>query len=158
MPNISLIGFDVHKIVRNRDKKVKGLFIGGVLVDERYRFLAHSDGDILIHAIIDSISSYITGKDIGQLFPDNNEMYKNCPSEKLLEKFIELVKEKYIVTTIDAILIIDKVKIAPIKDKIVDNLKKFFPKASINIKGKRTEGAFKRNYGYCWVVSTMECI
>jgi len=158
MQNISLIGFDVHKIVKRIGKKVKGLYIGGVLVDEKHRFLANSDGDILIHSIIDAISSYAIGKDIGQLFPDSDKMYKNYSSEKLLEKTLSLIGQKYKIINIDIVLIIDKVKIAPIKDKIIKNLQKSFPNAKINIKGKRTEGGFKKNYGYCWVICNLECI
>lgn len=158
MQNISLMGFDLHKIVKNTGRKVKGLYIGGVLVDGRHKFLAHSDGDILIHAIIDAISSYTIGKDIGQLFPDSEKMYKNYPSEKLLEKTLSLIDQRYKILYIDAVIVIDKIKIAPIKDKVVENLKKSFPDAKINIKGKRTEGGFKKNYGYCWVICNIECI
>ncbi len=157
MPNISLIGFDVHKIVRNKGREIKGLLIGGVVAEEKYRFLAHSDGDILIHAMIDSISSYITGKDIGQLFPDNNNMYKNYSSEKLLEKLINLIDKEYKVVVIDAIIVIDIVKISLLKEKIVQNLQKYFPEAKIIIKGKRTETGLKKNYGYCWAICNIEC-
>lgn len=173
MQSIALIGFDVHKIVKtcivkeivkklnkksnkkkdeNINKNADGLYIGGVLVDEKTKFKAHSDGDILIHAIIDAISSYAIGKDIGQLFPDNINMYKNYPSEKLLEKTIELIGNNLNILSIDAVIIIDRIKIAPIKDKIIENLQKYFPQTKIIVKGKRTEGAFKKNFGYCWVI------
>lgn len=157
MPNISLIGFDVHKIVRNKGREIKGLFLGGIVTEEKYRFLAHSDGDILIHAIIDALSSYTIGKDIGELFPDNDLMYKNYPSEKLLEKLISLIDKEYRILAIDAIIVVDIVKISLLKEKIIQNLQKYFPETKIRIKGKRTEGGLKKNYGYCWVVCNIEC-
>ncbi|MFN3412035.1 MAG: 2-C-methyl-D-erythritol 2,4-cyclodiphosphate synthase [Exilispira sp.] len=155
-PIVSLMGFDIHKIVKNNKKEIAGLFIGGILVDKKHRFLAHSDGDILIHAIIDAISSYVSGKDIGQLFPDNDPMYKNYSSEKLLEKLIGLINNNYTITSIDASIIIEKFKIAPLKQQIINNLQKYFPQAIITIKGKRTEGGFKKNYGYCWILCNIK--
>lgn len=157
MPNISLIGFDVHKIVRNMGREVKGLLIGGVVVEEKYRFLAHSDGDILIHAIIDALSTYTIGKDIGELFPDNDSMYKNNSSVLLLKKVLEMIDNRFIVSSIDTVIVIDKVKISPIKEQIISNLQNYFNNCNITIKGKRTEGGFKKNYGYCWAICNIEC-
>lgn len=166
MSNISLIGFDLHRIKRLKRKgflkilykknKIGGLYIGGVLVDKEHIFMAHSDGDILIHAIIDAIAPYTLGKDIGQLFPDSDIMYKNYSSISLLENTLNKINGRYKVKSIDGVIVIDKIKISIIKEKIIDNLKSYFPDAIINIKGKRTEGGFNKNYGYCWVTCTIE--
>lgn len=153
---VCLMGFDLHKIVKNNKREIDGLFIGGILVDKKHRFHAYSDGDILIHAIIDAISSYILRKDIGQLFPDNDPMYKNYSSEKLLKELLRLIDKNYTIISIDAIIVIEKFKIAPLKHQIINNLQKYFPQAIITIKGKRTEGGFKKNYGYCWILCNIK--
>ncbi len=174
MKYISLIGFDTHKIKKIKSfpfflgsifKKLKlfkseypGLYIGGVLVTQKYRFIANSDGDILIHSIIDALAPYFLNKDIGQLFPDNNDMYKNYSSVFLLTEFLKKIDVEYKIISIDIVIVIDKVKIAPIKEKIIENLQKFFPEAKIILKGKRTEGGFNKNYAYCWVSCTIECV
>ncbi len=175
MNQISLIGFDSHRIKRNLkinflsqlnkklDKNsvnnpIEGLYIGGILTEKKYKFVANSDGDLLIHAIIDSLSSYTIGKDIGQLFPDDISLYKNYSSILLLEQFIKKLPDKYRVKSIDAIIVIDVIKIALIKEEIISNLQNYFPEAKITIKGKRTEGGFKKNYAYCWVCCNLECV
>ena len=77
------IGYDVHRLEYNHK-----LILGGVLIPHEKGLIAHSDGDCLIHAIIDSILGAAGLYDIGTYFPDNNEKFKNISS-------LELLKETY---------------------------------------------------------------
>ena len=165
------LGFDSHRIIDNCKiytenmnipdsiDMISGLMIGGICVDKDKRFMANSDGDILIHSIIDSLAPTILKKDIGELFPDSTNMYKNYPSEKLLKHMIEKIEGenvKYRIHSLDCVIVIDSVKITNFKDQIIQNLQRFFPQTSIALKGKRTEGSLLSDFGYCWVVSLIE--
>ena len=74
------IGYDIHKLVEDRD-----LIIGGVKIPYEKGLLGHSDADVLIHAIIDALLGALALPDIGTLFPDTDEKYKGADSTKLLE-------------------------------------------------------------------------
>lgn len=103
------IGFDAHKFESNRK-----LIVGGVEIPYEFGLAGHSDADVLIHAIIDSIAGVSLGKDIGNLFPDTDMAYKNIDSKILLEKTCKLVAEKgYTISNIDAEIIAQKPKFAP---------------------------------------------
>lgn len=94
-------GYDVHKFAENRE-----LIIGGVNIDSPFGLLGHSDADVLIHAIIDSLLGAAALGDIGTLFPDNDEKYKNIDSLKLLEKVCNILAWKnYKICNIDSIVI-----------------------------------------------------
>jgi len=75
------IGYDSHKFVEGRK-----LFLGGVEIPCGYGLLAHSDGDVLIHALIDAILGALNLGDIGMFFPDTDPHYKDIRSTILLQK------------------------------------------------------------------------
>ncbi|MFA6635315.1 MAG: 2-C-methyl-D-erythritol 2,4-cyclodiphosphate synthase, partial [Bacteroidales bacterium] len=79
------IGYDIHRLVKN-----KKLILGGVEIYYKYGCRAHSDGDVLIHAIIDAMLGAINLGDIGSHFPDNDPAYKDIASVELLKKTIEI--------------------------------------------------------------------
>ncbi len=131
------IGYDVHRLVENRD-----LIIGGVKIDFPLGLLGHSDADILLHAIIDALLSAANLGDIGKLFPDNDQSIKGISSLVLLEKVAEkLSKNQVSIINIDSVVICDKPKLLPyideMKDKIGGILK--IRKDQIGIKGKTSE-------------------
>lgn len=108
------IGFDAHKFESNRQ-----LIVGGVEIPFEFGLAGHSDADVLIHAIIDSISGVALGKDIGNLFPDNDMAYKDIDSKILLEKTCKLIWDKgYSISNIDAEIIAQKPKFAPFIPKM----------------------------------------
>ena len=74
------IGYDIHRLEENRK-----LYLGGIEIPFHKGLIGHSDGDVLIHAIIDAILGALGEKDIGQLFPDTDPEYKGISSLKLLE-------------------------------------------------------------------------
>ena len=102
------IGYDVHKLVEGRK-----LILGGVEIPHKLGLEAHSDGDVLIHAIIDAILGAATLGDIGQHFPGTPE-FKDISSVELLKRILVLVKAKgYSIGNIDSIVVAQKPKLAP---------------------------------------------
>ena len=103
------IGFDVHDFIENRP-----LIIGGVTIPYHLGLNGHSDADVLIHSIIDSIVGATLGKDIGSIFPDNDQQYKNIDSKILLEKSYQLLTEAgYQISNIDSTIIAQLPKLSP---------------------------------------------
>ena len=103
------LGYDVHKLVENRK-----LIIGGVEIQHDKGLLGHSDADVLVHAIMDSMLGALALGDIGKHFPDNSEDFKDADSIKLLEFVYNLIREKgYKIGNIDATIIAQSPKMAP---------------------------------------------
>jgi 2-C-methyl-D-erythritol 2,4-cyclodiphosphate synthase len=131
------IGYDLHRI-----EEGNSLYIGGIKVSDSLRFVAHSDGDVLIHALIDSLLGAVGEKDIGEHFPDTDDRYKNIRSTVLLEKTAALLKEKNVeIMNIDSVIIAEKPKISPFKDEIRDLVAAILgiPRGDFNIKAKTKE-------------------
>ena len=102
------IGYDVHKLAAGRK-----LILGGVEIEHKLGLEAHSDGDVLIHAIIDALLGAATLGDIGQHFPGTPE-FKDISSVKLLERVLALVAAKgYSIGNVDSIIVAQKPKLAP---------------------------------------------
>jgi 2-C-methyl-D-erythritol 2,4-cyclodiphosphate synthase len=132
------IGYDIHRI----RKGSRGLYLGGINVSSDLEFVAHSDGDVLIHALIDSLLGAMGEKDIGEYFPDDDVSYKDIKSEILLEKSSEILKRNnFEVINIDCVIIMEIPKISPFKDKIKENIASILsiPKQDFNIKAKTKE-------------------
>lgn len=103
------IGFDAHKFETGRK-----LIIGGVEIPYEKGLAGHSDADVLIHSIIDSLAGPILGKDVGNLFPDSDATYKNIDSKILLTKTVELIKENnWKISHVDSEIIAQEPKMAP---------------------------------------------
>ena len=113
-------GFDLHRLVEGRD-----LILGGVKIEHSKGLLGHSDADVLIHAIIDSLLGALCLGDIGQHFPDTDEKYKGANSVELLKKVLELVKnEGYEIVNIDSTIQAQEPKLMPYIISIRENLAK----------------------------------
>lgn len=103
------MGYDVHKLVKNRD-----LILGGVKIPYELGLLGHSDADVLLHAIMDSLLGASALGDIGKHFPDTDQKYKGISSIELLKHVGKLLTEhNYIIGNIDATIIAQKPKMAP---------------------------------------------
>ncbi len=103
------MGYDVHKLVPDRD-----LILGGVKIPYELGLLGHSDADCLTHAIMDSLLGAAAKGDIGKHFPDTDERYKGADSIELLKHVKDIIdKENYIIGNIDATIIAQKPKMAP---------------------------------------------
>ena len=111
-------GYDVHKLVENRK-----LIIGGVEIPYEKGLLGHSDADVLLHAIGDSLMGAAALGDIGCLFPDNDPKFKDADSLVLLSEVASLLKSKgYSIVNIDATLIAQKPKMRPYIDEMRRNI------------------------------------
>ncbi|WP_130807999.1 2-C-methyl-D-erythritol 2,4-cyclodiphosphate synthase [Senegalia massiliensis] len=131
------IGYDVHKLVKNRD-----LIVGGVKIEHEKGLLGHSDADVLTHAIMDSILGALSLGDIGKHFPDTNSEFKDASSISLLKKVYDSMYDKgYIIGNIDAVIVAQRPKMAPyiidMRKVISDTLKTSID--NINIKATTTE-------------------
>ena len=113
------IGFDIHRLVEKRP-----LYLGGVVIPYHKGLLGHSDGDCLIHAIIDALLGAMGEKDIGQRFPDADIRFKNIRSTLLLGRVAEMMFEegKARIGNIDSVVIAEKPRLAPHIPKMKDVL------------------------------------
>lgn len=111
-------GYDVHRFAQNRK-----LVLGGVTIPYELGLLGHSDADVLLHAVCDSLLGAAALGDIGKHFPDNDASFKNIDSRILLRKTVELIKEKcYTISNIDATVIAQKPKLAPFIEQMIFNI------------------------------------
>ena len=102
-------GYDVHALVQNRD-----LILGGVTIPFEKGLMGHSDADVLLHAICDSLLGALALGDIGKYFPDTDEQYKGVDSRVLLFRTAELIREKgWQIGNIDATVIAQAPRLAP---------------------------------------------
>lgn len=102
-------GYDIHKLTTGRD-----LIIGGVKITHEKGLLGHSDADVLIHAIIDSLLGALALSDIGTLFPDTDPLYKDADSAELLVHVFKLIKQKgYEIVNLDSNIIAQQPKMMP---------------------------------------------
>ena len=132
------MGYDVHKLVENRD-----LILGGVTIPYEKGLLGHSDADVLLHAIMDALLGAAALGDIGKHFPDSDDKYKGISSIKLLEHVAKLLDEnQYIIENIDATIIAQKPKMRPYIDQMHENIAEALNITieQVNVKATTEEG------------------
>jgi len=131
------IGFDVHRLIKN-----KKLYLGGIKIPFHSGLKGHSDGDVILHSIIDALLGAMRKKDIGTFFPDNKNKFKNIRSPKMLKPIVEnLNKNNFYINNIDINLICEQPKVSNYRDKIINSLSNLLSldKNLINLKGKTVE-------------------
>ena len=131
-------GYDIHPLESGRK-----LYIGGVEVPFDKGAVGHSDGDVLIHAICDALLGAVGFGDIGKLFPDTDDKYKNARSEIFLKKVGEILREnKCKVINIDSTVVLEKPKIAQFTDKMREKIASVLEiePNRVSVKAKRNEG------------------
>ncbi|MBN1898663.1 MAG: 2-C-methyl-D-erythritol 4-phosphate cytidylyltransferase [Spirochaetes bacterium] len=136
-------GFDVHPLVKGRT-----LYLGGIKIPSLKGLKGHSDGDVVIHAIIDALLGACGMPDIGMLFPDTDKKYKNISSLLLLESVIKKIEQDgFRIVNVDTVIIADRPKISFFKSKMIKKLSAVMniSPRQVNIKGKRTEGVVFKN-------------
>lgn len=132
------LGYDVHKLVPNRD-----LIIGGVKIPHTLGLLGHSDADVLIHAIMDSLLGAAALGDIGNHFPDTDAEFKGISSIKLLNEVRELLsKNNYKIENIDSTIIAQRPKMSPYITSMRENISEALRISidQINVKATTEEG------------------
>jgi len=130
-------GFDVHRFEEGRE-----LFLGGILIENHIGLSGHSDADVLIHAVIDALLGAAAIGDIGELFPDTDNTFKNIRSTILLEKVVsELDSRGWQIVNVDSTVICETPKISRYKFQIREKLAEIMriPLDCIMVKGKTTE-------------------
>jgi len=131
------IGFDIHRLIK--DKK---LYLGGIKVPYHSGLKGHSDGDVILHSIIDALLGAMRKKDIGTFFPDNKDRFKNIRSPKMLKPIIEILnKNNFYINNLDINLICEQPKVSKFRAQIINSLSNLLnlDKDLINLKGKTVE-------------------
>lgn len=132
------MGYDVHKLVENRE-----LILGGVTIPHTLGLLGHSDADVLVHAIMDALLGAAALGDIGKHFPDTDPQYKGISSIRLLEHVASLLAEHgYLVENIDATIIAQRPKMRPYIEEMERNIASALNISidQINVKATTEEG------------------
>ena len=131
-------GYDVHRLTENRK-----LILGGVTIPYEKGLLGHSDADVLLHAVSDSLLGAAALGDIGKHFPDTDLQYKGADSRVLLRQVVTLIKERgYVVGNIDATVIAQRPKLASYIGKMIENIAMDcnVDKDAVNVKATTEEG------------------
>ena len=130
-------GIDIHQFEKN-----KQMVLGGVKIASDFGFKAHSDGDVLIHSVIDSLLGACGAGDIGEFFPDTDPKYKGADSKILLEQIVKFISNVgYEIINIDLTILAEKPKINPYKKNIAATMAKLLniQQQKINIKATTSE-------------------
>jgi len=132
------IGYDIHRLVKGRE-----FILGGVRIPHSKGPLGHSDGDALLHALTDAVLGAAGLSDIGSLFPDKDPKWKGASSSEFLRAAILIVRKKgFVVSNVDAVVLVEEPKIGPYRDKIKKHLAALLgvKPEDVGLKGKTMEG------------------
>ncbi len=132
------VGYDSHRLVEGRP-----LILGGLTIPFDRGLLGHSDGDALLHAIIDALLGAVAAGDIGFRFPDTDEKNRDASSIDMLVETAEIVRSYgYEVSNIDAVVIAEKPRLTPYIEKIRGNIAFALgvDPSIVSVKGKTAEG------------------
>jgi 2-C-methyl-D-erythritol 2,4-cyclodiphosphate synthase len=132
------LGYDCHRFEAGRR-----LILGGVEVQHSHGLAGHSDADVLTHAIIDALLGAAALGDIGQHFPDTDERYRDADSLELLRSTVELLSGSgYEVVNVDVTLIIERPRVAPLRERIRTSLAQALGVEldQVSVKATRGEG------------------
>jgi len=141
------IGYDIHRLAEG-----ESMIIGGVELVSELGTVAHSDGDVMLHAIMDALLGAASLGDIGEHFPDTDPKFKNANSAVLLDFVCKLLSERnFYIVNIDTTLILEKPKIKKYKERMKHNIAKFcnISDECVNIKATTNEliGSIGRSEG-----------
>jgi len=131
------LGFDVHRLEKN-----KKLYLGGARIPFHSGLKGHSDGDVILHSIIDALLGAMRKKDIGTFYPDNKNKFKNIRSPKMLKPIIRILEDNnFYINNIDINLICEQPKVSKYRSKIIKSLSSLLNVDihQINLKGKTVE-------------------
>ena len=131
------IGFDIHRLIKN-----KKLYLGGIKIPFHSGLKGHSDGDVILHSIIDALLGAMRRKDIGTFYPSNKNKFKNIRSPKMLRPILEnLYKNNFSINNLDINLICERPKVSKYRNIIINSVSNIMKidKNKINLKGKTVE-------------------
>ena len=151
------LGYDIHRLSRGRD-----LYLGGVKIPHLSGFLGHSDGDCLVHALIDALLGAAGEADIGRLFPDTDPAYRGIRSIVLLRQVMARLRRRRVrVLNADVVVVAQAPKLAPHIEAMKDALCPILgvTKDRLGIKAKTNEGLGligRVRAVACWAVVLVE--
>ncbi len=132
------IGYDCHRFAPGRR-----LVLGGVEIEHEQGLSGHSDADVLVHAVIDALLGAAALGDIGEHFPDTDERYRDADSLALLRASVILLRDRgFVIRHVDATVLIERPKLAPVREQIREALAQAIglPISHISVKATRGEG------------------
>jgi 2-C-methyl-D-erythritol 2,4-cyclodiphosphate synthase len=135
-------GYDVHRFRDEYDPN-QPLVLGGCLLPDRKTLVAHSDGDVVLHAVCDAILGAIAEGDIGQHFPDSDTKYAGADSSVLLQQVLSLASSKgFELANIDITVVAQVPRLAPHRQQLTDRIAELLglDKSRVNLKATTTEG------------------
>ena len=133
---LSGMGIDVHKF---DNKKTNYIRLGGIDIKFNKGLKGHSDADVVLHALVDSILGCISGGDIGSIFSDKDPKWKNTNSEFFVEHAISMLKKnKCILLHTDITIICEEPKISQYREKMKDNIARMLNISTNNVSIKAT--------------------
>ncbi len=130
-------GYDVHRLAEG-----ESLILGGVIIKSPFGTVAHSDGDVLLHAVCDALLGAAGLGDIGEYFPDTDAAYKGISSVELLKRVTAmLVERNYRLINLDCTLVLEQPKIMPYKAAICENIARVcgLPLERVSVKATTSE-------------------
>ena len=150
-------GFDVHRLVKGN-----GIMLGGIKVKSDKKLAGHSDGDVIIHALCDSILGALSKKDIGTYFPSSDLKFKDADSSNFLTKIMKFINNSsYNISNVDITIICQAPSLKNFKEKIKKNLLKLtkLKSSQLNVKAKTTDylGLIGNSKAIsCWITTTIK--
>lgn len=132
------LGFDIHRLVEGRP-----LILGGVRLPWPRGLLGHSDGDCLLHALVDALLGAAGAGDIGELFPDTDPRWAGAPSSIFVEKALSLLRERGLEPRqVDATVFAEEPKLGPRKAAIAERIAGLLglETSAVTVKAKTMEG------------------
>jgi 2-C-methyl-D-erythritol 2,4-cyclodiphosphate synthase len=131
--------YDIHRM-RPLERSKKPLVLGGIEISDRLFVDAHSDGDVILHAVTDAILGAAGLPDIGDIFSDTDPRWKDAPSTVFVDHVLALINAKgYRVTSLDVTLVLERPKFAPFKKLVIENLKHLLRIDAVNVKARSHE-------------------
>ena len=149
-------GFDVHRLVKGN-----GIMLGGIKIKSNQQLAGHSDGDVILHALCDSILGSLSKKDIGTYFPSSDKKFKDAASSIFLLEVLKFIKKSnYEISNIDITVICQSPSLNNYKEKIKKNLMDITKLKSnqLNVKAKTTDylGLIGKSQAIsCWITTTI---
>jgi 2-C-methyl-D-erythritol 2,4-cyclodiphosphate synthase len=130
-------GYDIHRL-----QSGGRLMLGGVLISDQVSPIAHSDGDVVLHALVDALLGAMGLGDIGDHFPNSDPRWKSAPSRLFVEEVNRRLQQRgYRVSNVDITILLERPRIGSMKSQIIASLRELLgPSARINIKAGTNEG------------------
>ena len=139
-------GYDIHRLEARDGGK---LVLAGVIVSDKLTAIAHSDGDVVYHALCDALLGAIGAGDIGEMLPNDEPRWKDAASAIFVQEVMERVRRAgFRVSNVDITLMLERPKVAPHKPQMIANIRQLLePVSVVNLKAGTNEGCDAVGHG-----------